>query len=190
MLMALASLIGLVRGPKIGPVQVDVSLEETHSQSAETSQHPIEDGSDIADHRRVLAPVVTMEGVVSDAKVTLREQIQSRITGVTAQDKYQRMLEAFEGSEVFELVTGLRIYADMVFETFIVRRNSETGNVVRFSATMKQLEFADSQEVPIQPVEDKAKPTTNRGAKGKKVAPAAATSESGSALFNVTAPLL
>jgi hypothetical protein len=55
----------------IGSVWVDVSLDETHAAGAEVSEHPVEQGSNIADHIRPTPRVITIEGLVTNHPLEL-----------------------------------------------------------------------------------------------------------------------
>ena len=186
--MGLATLItGRDTGPEIGGVRVDVSVTETHRQSAQVTESPIELGSDIADHRRRLPDELDMEGILSDIPTTLADKIALE-TGEDADKnaRYLILLDLFNFAEVMEVVTGIRLYENMVFTRLEVTRNQSTGKIIRFSASMRELEFAQSETTAAQPsaeVEPKAKPKTDVGPKPPTPAsPAAAAGGSRSLL--------
>lgn len=55
----------------IGPVWIDVSISETHSVGADVTEHPVESGSDIADHIRPTPRTVRIEGFVTNHPIEL-----------------------------------------------------------------------------------------------------------------------
>lgn len=50
----------------IGTIWIDVSIRETHSLSAEVTEHPVEDGVNITDHVRPQPRVIQLEGMVTN----------------------------------------------------------------------------------------------------------------------------
>lgn len=172
--MGIATLLGRSKGPTIGGVQIDVSVRETHRTSSEVTDHAIELGADIQDHVRRLPDEVSLEGIVSNLPTNLIDKVALESSGDDAQKRYQDLIDLVESADVFELVTGLRSYVDMVFERFEVDRDQNTGEIVRFRADMKQLRFATSEIAPvIASVDDtpKAAKVVDKGPKKPTPAP-------------------
>lgn len=72
------------RQPKhvtIGDIWIDVSLSETHSVSAEVTDHPVEEGANIADHIRPQPRTFSMQGFVTNTPI---EVPKSHIGGARA----------------------------------------------------------------------------------------------------------
>jgi hypothetical protein len=187
--MALSALLGRKNGPVIGGVQVDVSLRETHSSTKTISDSPVEVGSDISDHVKKSPDEVSIDGVLSDLPSSLISLAEQEISGNTAEKRYAELLDLVSNADSFELVTGLRVYSNMVFTAFSVDRDNSSGGVIRFKATMREIEFAQSETVEVQPNEvdaGKVEPTTDRGTKPKTPAPPAAAAKSSSVLSDLT----
>jgi hypothetical protein len=55
----------------IGGIWIDCTVRERHTMSSEVSTHPVEEGSDIADHVRALPRSVTLECVISNKPTEL-----------------------------------------------------------------------------------------------------------------------
>lgn len=183
--MSLSSLLGRKRGPTIGGIQIDVSVRETHSTAKEISDSPVEVGSDITDHVKKRPDEVTIEGVLSNRPSSLIDLAEQETTGETAEKRYADLLDLVANADTFELVTGLRVYENMVFTAFSVDRDNSTGEVIRFRATMREVEFAKSETVDVVPNEQdtgKPEPTVDRGPKPKTPAPPAAAADAGSTL--------
>ncbi len=172
--MGIATLLGRSKGPTIGGIQIDVSVRETHRQSSEATDHAIELGADVQDHIRRLPDQVLLEGIVSNLTTNLIDFVELQRSGEDAQKRYQDLIDLVESADTFELVTGLRSYTDMVFLTFEVDRDQNTGEIVRFRAQMKQLRFATSEVVAVIANEDdtpKAASETDVGPKKPTPAP-------------------
>lgn len=67
----------------IGTIWIDVSISETHSLTAEVSEHPVEDGSNISDNVRAQPRTVQLEGLVTNHPTELP---LSHAGGVRASD--------------------------------------------------------------------------------------------------------
>jgi hypothetical protein len=181
--MGIASLLGAFKGPLIGTVQIDVSVRETHRTTAEVSENALETGSDVADHRRVLPAELSMDGVISERPTDLIELV----TQESLDGRYLGLQSLVDNADTFTVVTGLRVYKDMVFTLFEVSRDQTTGKIIRFNSTLRQLEFANTdpaQVVVVANDEDapKAKPKTDTG-------PKATTPAAASTTANVTSTL-
>lgn len=59
------------RHVEIGDIWVDVSIRESHSATAEVSDHPVEEGSAITDHVRPLPRTIEIEGLVTNHPLEL-----------------------------------------------------------------------------------------------------------------------
>lgn len=69
---------------KIGEVFVDASMRESHSTRAEITEHPIEDGADIADHCHIKPRIFQVEGIITNQPISLP---QSQVDGVSEAQK-------------------------------------------------------------------------------------------------------
>jgi len=69
---------------QIGHVAVDASFHEIHEMSGETTDHPVEDGSNISDHVILNPRVFSMEGVVTNQPLSVP---RTQAEGVTEVDK-------------------------------------------------------------------------------------------------------
>lgn len=84
---------------------VDVTLNITPTFSAEVTQHPVEEGPDVADHIRVKNVTVTMDGYCSETPLTLENSIRGLVTsGASAVGS--RIGGSF-GAEIGAVVGGL-----------------------------------------------------------------------------------
>jgi hypothetical protein len=179
------------------PILLSVVLRETHTHTAEITDYVIERGSPVSDHRRIGLPVVSIEAMCSDAIIESSAQIddEGNVTqdptnprGYSWDEQYARILELFEGDEVFTVVTTARVYESMHFSSFVVTKDPLTEDVLSFSAELRRMEFADADVVAVAPApkeKSKAPPKTDKGAKGTKEAPAKVKQDANTAAFDV-----
>lgn len=178
--MALASLHNFRRTPKLGAVEVSVSISEQHSLSATMPDVPVERGSDLQDHRSIGPAALTMEGAISAVAMRSTAEINedgqvvrepSNDQPFTVEEAYARLLETFHDSEPFDVLTGLRSYTSMHFESLVIIRDKSTGGILRFTAALKQIEFAETSTVRVRSKKadtPKTQPKQKPGAKGAK----------------------
>lgn len=72
--MALGLLSSILKVPikaQIGFLKLDASISENHNRSAQVTDNEIEDGSEVSDHVKLDPESLTMEGMVSDAPVSV-----------------------------------------------------------------------------------------------------------------------
>lgn len=186
--MGLATILfGAFKGPTIDGIQVDVSITEAHELTAEVTDHAVEVGSDISDHKRRMPATYDIEGYVSDTPANLIDFIALQTSGDSAIDRYWDLVDLFESNVVFEVVTGMRVYESMVFTSFRVDRDASTGSGLRFQARMKQVRFAFTEVVPI--ADDKGAKNTDLGPKKNTPAPEGAANEMQSTLSRYGTPV-
>jgi hypothetical protein len=114
----------------IGELVVDAFISESHSFSAEISEHPVESGESIVDHVRNLPITLTIDGLITNTPMNL--------IGLTAFDSAKRFINkeskdfsamAFEKIEkLFQerkpltICTSLKDYRNMVLENLSIER--------------------------------------------------------------------
>jgi len=152
----------------IGGIRLDASLREVHTSSATVTENPIEGGKPIADNVILQPKVLQIDGVISDAPLSIF-QFEQFIAGLgtifgqssRSMDAYQSLLKLQEDRIPFAVVTGLRSYENMILENLSVTRSASVGRALSFTASLKQIEFAYSR---ILPEENYSEDNQNRGA--------------------------
>ena len=143
----------------IGSITIDASISEDHVSTAELTENPVEDGGDITDHVRIKPLELTIEGVISDTPVTFSviNNISGIINTVTSifgntsrsVDAYNELIKLQQSRDPFKVVTGLKVYENMILTELSIPRTAQTGNAIHFSATMRQIQIAKSETTGI-----------------------------------------
>ena len=131
----------------IGGITMDVALSETHTAQSEISENPIETGESVADHVRLMPLELEIEGIISDSPITVLGPITgifstiTKILGNTSRsiDGYNQLLTLWKTREPFVVVTGLKVYENMILTNLSVPRNAQNANAIQFTATMRQV---------------------------------------------------
>jgi hypothetical protein len=134
---------------KIGSVQLDCSIQETHSFKSDVTDYTVEDGGKIQDHIYLEPFRITMQGIVSDSPLGFLGGGFSDTIQSYSEDAYDKLTEMREQRILFDVVTGLKIYPNMVFETLDVNRDKDTGKALYFTSQLKQIRKAQSKVIYI-----------------------------------------
>ncbi|WP_079218934.1 phage baseplate protein [Herbaspirillum robiniae] len=167
----------LITPKKIGPITVQVAIEETFEDELQITEHPVERGAEISDHAFKRNPAVTMqcgwsnsdyeallgtvEAIFTDGSLPSSEYIQQ---------VYSQLLALQELAVPFEVMTSMRNYESMLIKSLVVKRDLRTGNALNVQATMKHIRIVDTQATRLPPRDDQADPektaeTENTGVK-------------------------
>lgn len=86
------------------------------------------------------------------------------------QDCYDELDVMMERREPFDVITTLRVYGSMVFESLTVTRDKHTGHALRFSGALKQIRTVTTEftAAPPRPLVERGKPTANLGKQSAK----------------------
>lgn len=74
---------GLPQHVEIGDVWVDVSIRESHEATADVTLHPVEEGTDIADHIRPEPRTIQIDGLVTNTPI----EVPLSHVGTTTRDR-------------------------------------------------------------------------------------------------------
>jgi hypothetical protein len=126
----------------------DCAIEEHHSDRLMITRHPVEKGAEITDHAYAEPPTVTLRWAWSEA---LKGEGWAR-------QIYEMILTLQKQRVVFTLMTGKRIYKDMLLEVIeeTTDRTSEYGLYVEL--TCRQILVVSTQSTNLPPSENQAVP--------------------------------
>jgi hypothetical protein len=157
--MALTSIITGPKRASIGAITLDASLSETHNVEWQVTNHPIETGSDISDHKRLKPLTISMNAEISDVPM----QLLAIPDPQRSIDSWKALEEAARG-ELVTVVTTLKQYEDMQIRSLRATRTKDTGEVLAFVATLQQMTLVDSAQAVRKAPQGKRK----RGKRAKK----------------------
>lgn len=125
----------------IGVLQVDVTISESHQYDSQVTDKPVEDGRNVNDNVILLAPEITIRGVLTDERL-----------GTSFAEKWQALLDLRASREAFAVTTSLGTYTDMIFTSLRCDREVSTAGAVFFDATIKNIYIISSEtaQVPVR----------------------------------------
>lgn len=180
----------------VGFIQLDCSISETHTDSAEITAHPIEDGSVTTDHIRKLPNVLEINGLVTRTPITYLASLFAPPTTFAStgfipslpgsdrvDDAYTLMQTMMEKGVTMIVVTSLRNYNNMAIETLVVTRDASTGQAINCTIVLKEVQKAKALSIEIPIPENPANNApVDEGTVPSQAATAAQTTESQSLL--------
>jgi len=171
-----ASLLFGKKGAKIGSLQLDATVSESHDYENQVSEWPVENGQTIIDNIRKVPERLTINGLISNFPIDVRFQdvtniidgnsntSESRVVAredtPTRVETAQNVLLRIQGRviqgkpvdpEIIDIITGLRVYTSMAMTKLRINRDQRTGKALPFSADFIQIETSEVQIIAPQP---------------------------------------
>jgi len=156
--MSLSETIGLYfHRPehKIGQILIDAFLRESHEHKAKITEHPIESAFSFIDHVYAESPKISVEGIISNTPMSflglpLINSAQNWFNNKSnnrAKEIIGEIEEIFYNKKPITIITSLKVYEDMVLESFSVSLASM--DAIRFNFAAKKLVIAKLNHIKI-----------------------------------------
>ncbi|WP_312062230.1 phage baseplate protein [Pantoea septica] len=135
------------RSRKIGIIIPDVVISEKHSDVLEITEHPVERPTSsgagfVADHAYRRASELVMEVGFSGGG-SLLDMVDTSAIGLSfgsgPKEIYSQLLELQRSKEPFDVVTGKRLYTNMLIRVLDVTTDRTSENVLMASVTMREV---------------------------------------------------
>lgn len=157
---------------RLGELEVDAVIKETHELRATATEHPVESGSTIVDHIHSEPVTLQIEGIISNTPTTfigitafksasnyLKEQSND-----LSELAFKKLQAIFAARQPITIATSLKDYTDMVLESLSIERTAHTSASLHFRATAKQIRIVNQARIKVpQPKSERAKPKVNLG---------------------------
>lgn len=159
-----------IEHPKLGLFTFDAAIDENHNFSSEVTDDPVEEGSNVTDHKKLNPNRITITGLVSDTPIG-DELINIRQNSGNASPSVQALeflLAINESKEPVKVFTTLRPYSSMVLENLSIPKNAETGKSLQFTANFKEIKFVSNNKTTVRVKLPRSKKKANRGHKPPK----------------------
>lgn len=140
--MVLATLFGkrYDKG-RVGVVELDVTLTENHTFNSRATNFPVETGGDVTDHIINDPDILTLSGIVSDTPLNIFSFFTRSI------DAFNRLVDLHERRVPVTVVTGLKVYQNMVMTTLDVPRNINTGQSLTFNIVLQNIRLDSTTQL-------------------------------------------
>lgn len=173
--------ITFLRAPKkskIGVVELDATAREVHTVDVEVTQHPVEKGAAISDHKRRKPKTLQIEGIVTNTPIATPENLDPG-ADARADNAYRELIEAADSEELLTVVTGLETYENMAIVSLVMPRNASTGECLHFTAALQEIRIVESKTIELVETDTPAgQPMQHKGKQATKQADAAVENKS------------
>lgn len=116
-----------------GEVEFNAVIDEAVNSSSDVTEHPVEDGVDVADHVKVKPDTVPISGVIAGDDAAQKLSVLRRF-------QREREVLTFIGRNLME---------NVVIENMSTNHGVGTRDGFEFSITLKRVRIAKMQEVNI-----------------------------------------
>jgi len=89
-------------------------------------------------------------------------------SGTRVQSNYERMLGLQTNAIPLQIVTGLRLYTNMIMTSLTVNRTATIGKSLQFSCSFQQVRFVESESVPVPEKKVKVSGAATKQSLGQK----------------------
>lgn len=160
-------------------IVIDAVVAEEHGIKVDTTEHPVERGANVSDHRRVKPDRIKLKGIMSNYPVKLFASAGgAKDYVINTWDMFKKWRDR---GDLVTITTSLETYESMMIEDVTVPRDSKRGNVLEFDVIAKRLRIVDSEEVPAPEIDTAAetpKPESKNLGTKTPAAPEASTLKS------------
>lgn len=188
-------------------LEVDAVMSESHEIMATLTDHPVERGADLSDHKRPGQRRYRLEGLVTNTPIgsipltgenssadgvsgTVRDS-GAKANVLQFSDRFDRvrdMLDALtaltETAQLVTITTDVRTYEDAQIVAVTAPRSAEAGDSITFTVDVTQVRIAETRDVgaPV-PRQPRGRRTRDNGAQaGAEAETAPAPDQNSSAL--------
>jgi hypothetical protein len=170
----------------------DIAVREEGFDELEITSHPIETGAAITDHAFQRQPVLKLEYSWSNSSLSALS-VQSVLSGQIpdlsfgsqrVRQIYEQLLAIQASREPFQVVTGKRLYSNMLMESLGIMTDVSTENALVVTATCRGIIIVSTSSTTIAPQAQQAMPASTAGVTDAgQVQPAAVPNQSAYSLF-------
>lgn len=129
----------------VGGVFLDATLTEDHQYNSRVTSYPIEDGTIISDHIINEPETLSITGIVSDTPLAFLPPFNR------SSDAFNRLVRIQNNKERITVVTGIKVYTNMVITSLQVPRNTQTGQSLTFIIELQKLIVDSSVRLALDP---------------------------------------
>ena len=162
LLQLFSSFVGVTK--QIQDLQIDIVSSEVIELPSETTDNPIESGSEVTDH--IINRPIMLRMVCQIGGSNLTNWTDRKIEG------YEALKKLRDDKLPVTVVSGLEIFSNMLINNISIDRNLQNASVLQFQIEFKQAKIVSSQRVDVSnnisatkepATKDRATSTQNKG---------------------------
>lgn len=164
---------------RMGSMIFDAVVSEDHTSEVDITQHKVERGVTISDHKEKKPKQLTISAAFSNSPFeSLKGNVLSASGVARIQGAWEELKSIQEGEDLVEIQTGLELYRNMAIKSLSVSQDASTANALLFSATLIEVRFVGTRtlQTPIEilksgETKDRAASKVDRGPVAPKPGP-------------------
>lgn len=142
---------------KIGVLIPDVVISEKHSDALEITEHPVEKTTSagtgsVSDHAYRRPSEVVMEVGFAGGGTLLDFADTSALGlsfGLSPSETYEKILDIQRSRVPFSVVTGKRVYSNMLIRAIEVTTDKTSENVLMAALTLREVIITQTQKITV-----------------------------------------
>ncbi|MGG8284580.1 phage baseplate protein [Klebsiella sp. 141240] len=137
---------------RIGLIVPSVVVSEKHSDTLEITEHPVETGAPVSDHAYKRPSEVVMEvGFAGGGSLLdfIDTSSQGLTLGLSPKETYQQILDLQTSRIPFDVVTGKRLYSNMLIRAIEVTTDRTSENVLMAVLTLREVIITQTQQIAV-----------------------------------------
>lgn len=123
---------------RVGTIFLDATISEDHQYNSRVTNYPVENNLIISDHIINDPDTLQITGIVSDTPLNILSPINRSV------DAFNRLVRIHVNKERISVVTGIKVYVDMVITSLQVPRNMNTGQSLTFVIDLQKVVLSNS----------------------------------------------
>ena len=156
----------------IGGIIPDVTIREEGRDELEITRHPVEMGAEITDHTFKRQPSLSLEygWTNSNLSASLAQALFSgtipdlSLGNQRVRQIYEQLLALQNSFVPCQIVTGKRLYQNMLIEGLGISTDASSENALLVTASCRQIQIVSTQATTITPMAQQANPASTAGA--------------------------
>ncbi len=137
---------------RIGLIIPSVVITEKHNDTLEITEHPVETGAPVSDHAYKRPSEVVMEVGFAGGGSLLDFADTSSLgltLGLSPKETYQQILDLQSSRIPFDVVTGKRLYNNMLIRAIEVTTDRTSENVLMAVLTLREVIISQTQQITV-----------------------------------------
>ena len=138
------AIVATATGPPPAPIIADAVIEEDHDDEMVITEHPVEQGSSISDHAYALP--VKLQLVYG---WSLGSPQNTQNSANFLKDLYTTFVGLKAGRILLSVITGKRVYDNMIISALGVQTNADTENILLLRIGLQEIILTKTQTVAL-----------------------------------------
>lgn len=164
-------------------IAFDSVTNEQHNASATVTEHPVEDGADIADHIQQDLDALQLQGIVSDHPILINVEAgpDPSVPGTDPRQRakaaYNEFLRLKNAGALLTVTTELRTYEDLAITGIAVVKDKDKRHILDIGLTLTPIRKATVQLVDAPRPRNPVHKDRRKGGRKPKKSPKTAVEE-------------